>query len=189
MSRPFTNYDEKLMKDRVANLDCDEVKCAHCGTPIGKQTPVVFDVVNVKPKGHKGAKEEKRSNYGERVFFCNSTCSDNEHGDNCHISRNTRIYNEARGDMVLTDFFTWNMNSLGAHDYSFMAIKSLTIEDMAYGSQRFNGMCDNAGQMYYINTMPNDPMEPLAQQNWMPSIQKDVLCLRALKKAVLEAIA
>lgn len=186
------NYDEGLMKDRIANMDCDEVKCAHCGSKIGTQTPVVYDVIYVQPKGHKGAKEEKRSDYGERVFFCNSKCADAENGENCHISNNTRIYNEkreAREDIVLTDFMTYGNKPIHSSAYSFKAIGGLTLMNMAYGSQRFNRMVDNAGQICYINTMPNDPMEPLARQNWMPSIQEDVLSLRAYMAAVKGALA
>ena len=74
------NYDEGLMKDRIANMDCDEVKCAHCGSKIGTQTPVVYDVLYIQPKGHKGAKEEKHSDYGERLFFCNKECAEAESG-------------------------------------------------------------------------------------------------------------
>tara|TARA_R110002020_G_scaffold110809_4_gene255975 strand:+ start:387 stop:965 length:579 start_codon:yes stop_codon:yes gene_type:complete len=192
MNHGKMNYDEALMKDRIANMDCDQVKCAHCGSKIGTQTPVVYDVINLRPKGHKGAKEEKRNDYGEKVFFCNQECAEAENGENCHISNNTRIYNEkrdAREEIVLTDFKSYQNRPLHSSDYSFMAIGSLSIMNMTYGSREFNSMVDNAGEKYYINTMPNDPMEPLAEQNWMPSIQKSVLVLRAYKKAVLEAIA
>lgn len=186
------NYDEGMMKDRVANLDCDEVNCAHCGSKIGTQTPVVYDVVYVQPKGHKGAKEEKRKEYGERVFFCNKECAEAENGENCHISNNTRIYNDKRKageDIVLTDFMTYGNKPIHSSEYSFRAINGLTLMNMTYGSRRFNSMVDNAGQKYYVNTMTNDPMEPLARQNWMPSIQKDVLSLRAYMAAVMEALA
>ena len=152
---------------------------------------MVYDVISVQPKGHKGAKEEKRNDYGERVFFCNQECAEAENGENCHISNNTRIYNEkrdSRQDIVLTDFMTYGNRPIHSSEYSFKAIGGLTLMNMGYGSRRFNSMVDNAGQKGYINTMPNDPMEPLARQNWMPSIQKDVLSLRAYMAAVMEAL-
>ncbi|BCU99667.1 MAG: hypothetical protein CM15mV29_0620 [uncultured marine virus] len=187
------NYDEALMKKRVADMDCDEVKCAHCGSQIGTQTPVVYDVIYVQPKGHKGAKDEKRKDYGERVFFCNSECAEAaESGETCHISNNTRIYNEKRDrreDIVFTDFMTYGNKPIHSSEYSFRAIGGLTIENMAYGGQRFNAMVKWAGQKCYINTMPNDPMEPLARNNWAPSVQQDVLSLRAYMAAVMGALA
>lgn len=188
------NYDEALMKKRVADMDCDEHKCAHCGSKIGTQTPVVYDVVFVQPKGHKGAKEDKMNSYGFNfLFFCNSTCADAEDGENCHISNNTRIYNEkvkaGEDPMTFTDFKTYGNKPIWKSEYSFRAIKGNSIEDITPNSQKFKYLIKNAGEIRYYNTMPNDPMEPLAEQNWMPSVQQAVLVLRAYKAAVLEALA
>jgi len=185
------NYDEALMKKRIADMDCDEVNCAHCGSKIGSQTPVVFDIVNIQPAGHKRNTETKFNEYGERLFFCNNVCAEAEQGDNCHVCKNTVLYNDKiRNDeeIVFTDFFTYNNRQIHSSEYSFRAIAGLTITKMGYGSQRFNSMVDSAGEKGYINTMPNDPMEPLARQNWAPRIQKDVLSLRAYFKAVSDAL-
>ena len=106
-------------------------------------------------------------------------------------ANNTRIYNKkikAGEDIVLTDFMTYGNKPIHSSEYSFKAIGGVTIENMVYGGQRFNAMVNWAGQKCYINTMPNDPMEPLARNNWAPSVQKDVLSLRAYMAAVKEAL-